>query len=652
MEPGHFVGQGTGVLALRCWGRFELSDPLTHADLSPRGRKARAILAYLALHADRSISRQRLMGLLWGDRAEPQARSSLRQAIYELRELCVLGLIAASRDSLQLHRAHLHTDIDQITAALAAGQAATLPDPDEQLFEDLDGLGEGFDDWLRVERTRQRDVLENAQATAPRPVARRSAPRPQPVQTVPDSPRQLGQFSRPLAVGGLVAAAALLAAPMLRPPAAPSPQDALLDVVNAQLMSRQTEMLESAEALSRRAIRLAPKDARAWTALAEALAIDTPDGPRLREAEHAARRAIALDPKAGLPHGVLGMILGFTSAEARGEIETAARLSPRDPQVLFWLSNVQGVEGAYQRQLETLRAAVAAAPSWGQALTQAATMAMRLGYRQEADTYVARLRKVDRGTCYRLVFEGSRDRADYAAIVRQANFLRAQGHSDIGSDRALGFALLAVGDITRAQLLLTLPDAQWRLVNGEPGAAANLAQLNRDATRDELAESLLQTGITVAINAGRAREVVAIYDAHRGSLANLDNPADFAALADNGINVAIALRAVGRRAEAQALLDRLDRDLRRRRDIGPLPLALLAATAQLSAARGDIGAALTQLETAAAGGWHYAVDRVAPDIADIPAFSGLRGESRFERLRAQFSAERGVQRAEIARLMA
>ncbi len=39
-------------------------------------RKARALLAYLALHPDQAVSRQSLTALLWSDRADAQAYNS------------------------------------------------------------------------------------------------------------------------------------------------------------------------------------------------------------------------------------------------------------------------------------------------------------------------------------------------------------------------------------------------------------------------------------------------------------------------------------------------------------------------------------------------------------------------------------------------
>jgi DNA-binding SARP family transcriptional activator len=48
-------------------------------------RKARAMVAYLALQSGRSQSREKLAALLWGRNGEPQARTNLRQALSSIR---------------------------------------------------------------------------------------------------------------------------------------------------------------------------------------------------------------------------------------------------------------------------------------------------------------------------------------------------------------------------------------------------------------------------------------------------------------------------------------------------------------------------------------------------------------------------------------
>jgi DNA-binding SARP family transcriptional activator len=49
-------------------------------------KKNRALLAVLALSPGMTATRERLAGLLWGDRPDEQARSSLRQSLAALRK--------------------------------------------------------------------------------------------------------------------------------------------------------------------------------------------------------------------------------------------------------------------------------------------------------------------------------------------------------------------------------------------------------------------------------------------------------------------------------------------------------------------------------------------------------------------------------------
>jgi len=53
--------------------------------VTPRARKTRGMVAFLALAPGGSATREKLAGLLWSDRQEEQARGSLRQSVTELR---------------------------------------------------------------------------------------------------------------------------------------------------------------------------------------------------------------------------------------------------------------------------------------------------------------------------------------------------------------------------------------------------------------------------------------------------------------------------------------------------------------------------------------------------------------------------------------
>jgi predicted ATPase/DNA-binding SARP family transcriptional activator len=91
--------------------------------------RVRALLAYLAVEADRPHQRDALAGLLWPEQPDQAARSNLRQALANLR--LVLGdrtaeppYLLVSRDAIQFNRASDHAlDSADFLTLLAACQA-------------------------------------------------------------------------------------------------------------------------------------------------------------------------------------------------------------------------------------------------------------------------------------------------------------------------------------------------------------------------------------------------------------------------------------------------------------------------------------------------------------------------------------------------
>jgi DNA-binding SARP family transcriptional activator/TolB-like protein/Tfp pilus assembly protein PilF len=161
MNVAERVGRSaTGAVGIvRCLGHFRLEDAGGN-QLQFRTRKARAILAVLALHG-RPMSRDALADLLWSDRGETQARASLRQTIFELQHLrsCGYSLLAPARDDVSVARDVLVTDLELIRRAAANGDwprlLTLLESSDCGLLADLDGLDEELDDWLRGQRAHE-----------------------------------------------------------------------------------------------------------------------------------------------------------------------------------------------------------------------------------------------------------------------------------------------------------------------------------------------------------------------------------------------------------------------------------------------------------------------------------------------------------------
>src|SRR5574337_741929 len=86
--------------------------------------KARALLIFLAVEADRPHSRDALVGLLWPDLPDSSARTNLRQALANLRDAVGDAFLIATRDSLQLNP-HSDYELDAATfeALMSACQA-------------------------------------------------------------------------------------------------------------------------------------------------------------------------------------------------------------------------------------------------------------------------------------------------------------------------------------------------------------------------------------------------------------------------------------------------------------------------------------------------------------------------------------------------
>src|ERR1700709_2886731 len=92
------------VVRLRLIGRME-AWTIRSENILPKRRKARAMLAYIAMASPRPVPRGRFAELLWSRRAQEQARSSLRQELYWLLDPLAPAeteVVVVTRDHLSL----------------------------------------------------------------------------------------------------------------------------------------------------------------------------------------------------------------------------------------------------------------------------------------------------------------------------------------------------------------------------------------------------------------------------------------------------------------------------------------------------------------------------------------------------------------------
>jgi DNA-binding SARP family transcriptional activator len=127
-------------------------------------RKARALLAYLALPPGRMHPRDTLTALLWGGVPEPRARASLRQAVFSLRQ--ALGdsadLLLHESERVGLDARHVDVDAVRLERELGADSRAGLEAAVALYRGDLlSGLvldEPPFEEWLVAERERLREL--------------------------------------------------------------------------------------------------------------------------------------------------------------------------------------------------------------------------------------------------------------------------------------------------------------------------------------------------------------------------------------------------------------------------------------------------------------------------------------------------------------
>lgn len=155
------------TLDLRLLGGFELRRADGEA-VVVSSRKSAALIAFLALQPGRPQSREKLAGLLWGDRPDAHARASLRQALLNIRQMLPdRPFISEPRpDWLALDDRGVAIDTEAFEDAIGRGGFSDL-DQAVRLFRGdfLEGIrvrSEPFETWLMGERQRLRSEVMSA----------------------------------------------------------------------------------------------------------------------------------------------------------------------------------------------------------------------------------------------------------------------------------------------------------------------------------------------------------------------------------------------------------------------------------------------------------------------------------------------------------
>lgn len=172
---------------LRLLGRFRLEGP-AGKEIAVSARKAQALLAILALSPERRMERDKAIALLWGDRAEEQARGSLRQLLTQLRRQFAVdadSLLLIEGDWLGLSTQAMACDLWDFDAFSKEIDGASLARAEDlwqgELAEGLSLREAAFEDWLadmrRYWRGRRQDFLQARLAQFPDTITRLTAAR-------------------------------------------------------------------------------------------------------------------------------------------------------------------------------------------------------------------------------------------------------------------------------------------------------------------------------------------------------------------------------------------------------------------------------------------------------------------------------------------
>lgn len=151
-------------LRLHLFGGFELTTAAGET-VDIGAKKARALVAWLALQPGMAHSRDRLSTLLWGESNEQQARHSLRQTLTALRKSspALASGLEAGHDTVRLARGVIAVDALDLESQVAG---AGPRDGDDILalyrgdfLEGLNTRSPAFDEWLMERREHYRSLV-------------------------------------------------------------------------------------------------------------------------------------------------------------------------------------------------------------------------------------------------------------------------------------------------------------------------------------------------------------------------------------------------------------------------------------------------------------------------------------------------------------
>ena len=136
----HYILPKSSKMKLRLYGHVRLLDKF-QTDVTPRSKKAVALLALLVMSHDQTRSRRWCEAMLWPDATPEKASSSLRQVVHILRTCVGDAYVISDRTKIRL--CDITRDHESDAQAVALGH---------QFMEDVDIDESEFNNWLATHR--------------------------------------------------------------------------------------------------------------------------------------------------------------------------------------------------------------------------------------------------------------------------------------------------------------------------------------------------------------------------------------------------------------------------------------------------------------------------------------------------------------------
>jgi TolB-like protein/tetratricopeptide (TPR) repeat protein len=427
------------------------------------------------------------------------------------------------------------------------------------------------------------------------------------------------------------------------------------------IRTRNRDVFVTSSNLLRDAIKLDPSYAPAWASLAESTYLeDFPNGSdglvaALPGAQGYARQALRLAPDLADGHRVLALTLPYGSPEALSHLRRAAELDPNSAEVSLGLGSGLAAAGEFDAEMAAYRHARELDPAWFRTTGQMGIRLAETGQRSEAEAVATRGFANNQPNLHILlgriawIFGDFSEAARHWSITARSNSPRWSPRARIGVADVrmiVGIdptppghkpAFVTVHQRSDVQVATPPTPSAWQAHNRNAAAA--------DVYRDDnhMAAKLM-------LKAGRAKELAAAYDRPVGLLSLRADASVRADQLHEAAVVALALRQAGRTADADRLLGKAASRIATVYRQTTRPFQLDADVAAIWAVQGRRDQALSMLERAMRRGWTDSANTDLPDIQDEPAFVSLRGQPRFERIRASLAAHLARERVETMKL--